>query len=187
LKATLKDIAQLSSGIYTKPDFEGDVYYVQAKHFNSDGEFDFSVKPDLRLEGKIEKHLLKTGDILLAVKGNNNFAVQYKGLIKNAVASSTFIVIRLRDQSQVLPEFLNWYLNHPQTQLFFKDQSKGSAIASISISSIEDLELFIPVVEIQRIILNLTKLRQREKKIRQQLTTLRENYIQQQLLDSIKN
>ena len=186
MKRTLKDISQLSSGIYTKPDLDGDVYYVQAKHFNSDGEFDFSVKPDLRLEGKIEKHLLIKGDVLLAVKGNNNFAVQYKGAIEKAVASSTFIVIRLKDQSIVLPEFLNWYLNHPQTQLFFKDKSKGSAIASISINSIEGLELYIPTVEKQHIILNLTNLRKREKKIRQQLTVLRDNYIQQQLLNSIK-
>jgi len=185
LKKTLKDIAHLSSGIYTKPDLDGEVYYVQAKHFNSDGEFDFSVKPDLRLEGKIEKHLLKTGDILLAVKGSNNFAVSYKGRVK-AVASSTFIVIRLKDQTTVLPDFLVWYLNHSQTQLFFKDKAKGSGIPSISISAIEEMELSVPDIEKQRTILNLSKLRIREKQIRQQLTILRDNYIQQQLLNSIK-
>jgi len=185
LKKILKGIAQLSSGIYTKPDLDGEVYYVQAKHFSSDGEFDFSVKPDLRLEGKIEKHLLQTGDILLAVKGSNNFAVSYKGRVK-AVASSTFIVIRLKNQTTVLPDFLVWYLNHTQTQLFFKDKAKGSGIPSISISSIEEMELSIPDIEKQRMILNLSKLRIREKQIRQQLTILRDNYIQQQLLNSIK-
>jgi restriction endonuclease S subunit len=185
LKKQLKDIAQLSSGIYTKPDLDGEVYYVQAKHFNSDGEFDFSVKPDLRLEGKIEKHLLQTGDILLAVKGSNNFAVPYKGRVK-AVASSTFIVIRLKNKTTVLPDFLVWYLNHAQTQLFFKDKAKGSGIPSISISSIEEMELSIPDIEKQRTILNLSRLRIREKQIRQQLTILRDNYIQQQLLNSIK-
>jgi restriction endonuclease S subunit len=186
LKTILKHIAQLSSGIYTKPDFEGDVYYVQARHFNKDGEFDFSVKPDLKLEGKIEKHLLKPGDILLAVKGTNNFAVQYKGLIEKAVASSTFIVIRLRDQNQVLPEFLCWYLNHPQTQLFFKDRSRGSAIPSITIGTIDELTVFVPTVQKQKIILELHNLRKKEKEIKRQIETLRENHIQQQLLDSIK-
>lgn len=179
-------MANLSSGIYATPDLEGDVYYVQAKHFNSDGEFDFTTKAGLRLGGKIERHLLKIGDVLLVAKGSNNFAVHYKGLVK-AVASSTFIIIRLRNQNQILPEYLTWYLNHPQTQLFFKDKSKGSGIPAISINAIEDMELFIPTTEKQQTILNLAKLRTREKQIRQQLTTLRDNYIQQQLLDSIKN
>jgi len=176
----------MSSGIYTKPDVDGDVYYVQAKHFNNDGEFDFSVKPELRLEGKIERHLLRAGDVLLAAKGSDNFAVQYRGLIKKAVASSIFIVIRIKDQSKVLPEFLTWYLNHPQTQLFFKDQSKGSAIPSISIGSIEDLEIFIPPIDKQRTILSISELSKKEKQIRQQLVSIRENYIQQQLFNSIK-
>lgn len=187
MKTTLSHIAQLSSGIYTKPDFEGEVYYVQARHFNNDGEFDFSVKPDLRLEGKIEKHLLKAGDILLAVKGSNNFAVHYKGIIEKAVASSTFMVIRLRDQSKVLPDFLNWYLNHPQTQLFFKDKSKGSGIPSISIGSIENLEVYVPTIEKQQTVLKLYDLRKREKELKLQIEKVRENQIQQQLLDSIKN
>ena len=71
-------------------------------------------------------------------------------------------------------------------QLFFKDKAKGSGIPSISISSIEEMELSIPDIEKQRTILNLSKLRVRERQIRQQLTILRDNYIQQQLLNSIK-
>lgn len=185
LKTTLKEIAQLSSGIYTTPDLEGDVYYVQAKHFNKAGEFDFTIKPDLRHEGKIEKHLLIIGDVLLVAKGSNNFAVQYKGRVK-AVASSTFIIIRLKNQKQILPEFLTWFLNHPQTQMFIKEKSKGSGIPSISISAIEDMIIFVPAIEKQQTILKLDKLRTREKQIHQQLTTLRENFLQQQLLNSIK-
>jgi len=185
LNQKLNNIAFLSSGIYAKPDVDGDIYYVQAKHFNKDGEFDFSTSPDLRLDGKIEKHLLKIGDVLLVAKGNNNLAVSYKGRVK-AVASSTFIVIRIKDQDQLLPEFLAWQLNHTQSQLYFKNKAKGSGIPAISIGSIEDMDLFIPSIQKQLTILNLTKLRIREKQIRQQLTILRDNYIQQQLLESIK-
>lgn len=186
LKTTLRNIAALSSGIYAKPDLEGEVYYVQAKHFNDKGEFDFTVKPELRLDGKIEKHLLRTGDILLASKGDYNYAVQYRGLIDKAVASSTFIVVRVRDQSQLLPEFLTWYLNHPGTQLFFKDRSKGSAITSLAIGAIADLAIFVPPVPKQKIILKLDELRKKETQLRQQLAAVRENCIQQQLFNTIK-
>lgn len=186
MKSKLKAIAQLISGLYTKPDIDGEVYYVQAKHFNSNGDFDFSVKPDLKLEGKIEKHLLKTGDILLVAKGGNNFAVQYKGLIQKAVASSIFIVIRIKDQDAILADYLTWYLNHPQTQLLLKEYSKGSGIPSIAINVLSELEVYIPPLVKQRTIIELYKLRKKEKEITFYLETLREKYIQQQLLNSIK-
>lgn len=179
-------MAQLISGLYTKPDIDGDVYYIQAKHFNNNGDFDFSVKPDLKLEGKIEKHLLKTGDILLVAKGNNNFAVQYRGLIQKAVASSIFIVIRLTDQDTILPDYLTWYLNHPQSQLLLKEFSKGSGIPSIAINVLGELEFNLPPLKKQKTIIELYRLRKKEKEITFRLETLRDNYIQQQLLNSIK-
>ena len=175
------------SGIYMKPDFEGEIYYIQAKHFNNNSEFDFSIKPDLKSDWKIEKHLLRPGDVLLAGKGNNNFAVHYKGIVKQAIASSTFIVIRILDQSMILPEFLSWYLNHPQTQLFFKDQSRGTDILSLTIRSIRDMDIFIPPVKKQRDILELYSLRKREKELKHQIEILREDQVQNQLLHLTKN
>jgi len=185
LNTLLKNIAQLFSGVYIKPGVDGNIYYIQAKHFDKNREFDPAVKPELRLDEKTERHLLKSGDILLAAKGYDNFAVQYKGFVDKAVASSIFIVIRIRDQKQVLPEFLTWYLNLTKTQQFFKNYSKGSDIPAITIGLIKDLEIFIPTIEKQHAVLKMAELTKRENQLRQQITALRNGQIQQQLLQVI--
>jgi restriction endonuclease S subunit len=186
LKNKLEHIAKLSSGIYIKPDLEGSIYYLQAKHVDANGNFDFSFEPEVKWDNKITKHLLHPGDVLLACKGSYNFAVHYKGIINNAIASSTFIVIRIADQDSLLPKFLCWYLNHPQTQLFFKDQARGTDILSLTIGAIKEMDIFIPPVKKQKLILDLDRNRKKEKELKHRIETLREQQVQQQLLQSIK-
>lgn len=184
MKKRLKDIAGIFSGVYLKPNPEGDIYYIQAKNFNK-GEF-HSAEPDLKFNIGIHQYLLRPGDVLLAIKGNNNFAFHYDGTPGKAIASSTFIVIRIWDQDNLLPEFFSWYLNHPQTQLFFKDQSRGTDILSITIRLVKEIDVFIPSVAKQKIILELDKLRKKEKELRQKIERLRDDGVQQQLLQVIK-
>lgn len=186
MKTLLSNIASVHSGIYAKPDFEGEVYYVQAKHFNSEKEFDTSVKPDLQLEGKIKTHLLQTGDILLAAKGNKNFAVLYKGVIKPAVASSMFIIIRIKEQHAVMPEFVTWFLNLKSTQTFLQSCSKGSGIPSITKNVVENLEIVIPPSEKQQAIIKFHSLRKLERSIYKQIDDLKEQEIQHLLLTALK-
>ena len=186
MKTLITNIATIHSGIYAKPDLEGEVFYVQAKHFNSAKEFDASIKPDLHLEGKIIKHLLKTGDILLAAKGNNNFAVHFKGMIKPAVASSIFIVIRIKDQRAILPEFITWFLNLHSTQTHFKNSSKGSALQSLTKNEVEQFEIAIPTLEKQQAIIKFYNLRKLERSISKQLDNLKEQEIQHLLLTKLK-
>jgi len=79
----LKDIAKIQTGVYKKPDFDGDIIYLQAKHFCETG-FLKSVDEltmDLKQTDKLEKHILKNKDILFAAKGDKNFAFIYDNSI----------------------------------------------------------------------------------------------------------
>lgn len=185
LKTRLLDIATVHSGIYAKPDYQGEVYYVQARHFDSNLEFDTQVKPDLKLEGKIMKHLLQKGDVLLAAKGNDNFAVQYKGIIKPAVASSMFIVIRIKNYG-VLPEYLAWFLNLGSTQKHLHTISKGSDLRSLTQSQVEQIEVVIPPLQTQHNIAQFYLLRKRERTLYRKLDELKEQELQSLLITSLK-
>ncbi len=185
LKTHLFNIANVHSGIYAKPDYQGEVYYVQARHFDSDLEFNTQVKPDLKLEGKIAKHLLQIGDVLLAAKGNDNFAVQYKGIIKPAVASSMFIVIRIKD-SNVLPEYVTWFLNLEATQTYLRASSRGSDLRSLTQSIVEQIEIVIPPLQKQRAVVEFQTLRKKERILYKKLDELKEQEIQTLLLTSLK-
>lgn len=176
------EVAQIQTGIWAKPVANGQVYYVQARHFNHNREFMHTV-PDLAMDTTISKHILQPGDVLIAAKGYDHFAVTYQGNIKPAVASSMFIV--LRPQKILLPEYLTWYMNHPKTQYILSGNAKGTALPSLTKKDIGDLEILIPSIARQEIILKIETLRIREKQIKQQIATLTESRIQQLIFNAI--
>ena len=185
MKAVLKNITSIQTGVFAKPIQKGEVVYLQAKHFDESGELAEKLYPDLDLDSKIEKHLLKKGDVLFAAKGSKNFAAWYENDKMPAVASTSFFVIRLIDKN-VLPGYLTWFLNHPGTQTLLKGQARGSSIASISKAVLSELEIPIPSIHKQELILRIFKLHNRERNLKQQIENLREIEIQNLLINAIK-
>jgi restriction endonuclease S subunit len=185
LKTTLGHIANIQTGVFAKPVAEGEIAYLQARHFDENGELVGLLHPDLLAEGISEKHLLLAGDVLFSAKGTKNFAAIFESHNPASVASTSFFVLRLQDGS-VLPEYLVWYINHPNSQNLLKGEARGTSIPSISKSMLESLEISIPDLNTQKLILKIAKLRNREKKLKQQIETLREKQIQQQIINSIK-
>jgi restriction endonuclease S subunit len=177
LKYPLADLAELQSGIYANPERTGDVLYLQARHFNSDGHVDPTFRPDLPLAGN---------DILLAAKGHRNFAVKYRSEIGPAVASSVFTLIRIRQPDAVLPDYLLWFLNQAQTQAYFQSESRGSSLPSLNQKSLESVQVPVPLVSKQRAIVAFAELAKKEKALRQKLEALRDNVNQQLILQSIR-
>jgi restriction endonuclease S subunit len=185
LKTTLKNIATIQTGVFAKPIQSGEIVYLQAKHFDENGELKETLYPDLNLKSKIEKHLLRKGDILFAAKGTKNFAAWYENEAIPAVASTSFFVIRI-NESYIIPGYLTWFLNHPDTQYLLKSYARGTSIASISKAVLSELEIPIPNIQKQELILKIFKLRNREKKLTQKIQDLRERYIQEELINAIK-
>jgi len=185
LKTTLGHIATIQTGVFAKPVSKGEIVYLQARHFDENGELVGLLHPELLAEEISEKHLLLAGDVLFSAKGTKNFAALFEDHNPASVASTSFFVIRLQDDA-VLPEYLAWYINQPVSQNFLKGEAKGTSIASISKSMLESLEVLIPEISTQKLILKIAKLRDREKKLKQQIETLREKQIQQQIINSIK-
>jgi len=185
LKTLIKDITNIQTGLFAKPAGIGELVYLQSKHFDEYGQLHSVLHPDLLAEGISEKHLLKNGDVLFAAKGTKNFAAVFENHNEPSVASTSFFVIRPTD-NKVLPQFLAWFLNNHTTQTLLKGQAIGTSIPSISKQVLENLEITVPNIEIQKAILHITKLRNKEKSLKQKIETLREKQIQQQIINAIK-
>lgn len=185
MKTLIKDITNIQTGLFAKPTGIGELVYLQSKHFDEFGQLHSVLHPDLPAEGISEKHLLKDGDVLFAAKGTKNFAAVFENHNEPSVASTSFFVIR-PTYNKVLPQFLAWFLNNHTTQTLLKGQAIGTSIPSISKQVLENLEITIPSIETQQAILQITKLRNREKSLKQKIETLREKQIQQQIINAIK-
>lgn len=184
MRRTLSELANVRSGIFAKPESTGDAVYLQAKHFDEHGEMASEPPADLKIAGPVRKHLLLAGDILFAAKGSKNFAAVYHGYFP-AVASTTFFVLRLKDES-VLSEYVSWLLNSAATQAVLKRQAIGSAMVSISKAVLENLELAVPSIEKQEQILAIAHLSKTEHELRLKIADLRQNQIQHQIRNAIK-
>lgn len=188
MKTTLRHIANIQTGIFAKPSSKGEIAYLQSKHFDETGQLQSILHPDLKADNITEKHLLRIGDVLFAAKGTKNFATLYESKNQLSVASTSFFVIRIKNEftNKIFSEFLVCLLNHPLTQKFLKGKAIGSSIASISKSVLEDLEISIPEIKTQKAVLKISQLYNTEKKINQQIQALREKQIQQQIINAIK-
>jgi restriction endonuclease S subunit len=185
LKIKIQDIASIQTGLFAKPSGIGELVYLQSKHFDEYGQLHSVLHPDLVAEGISEKHLLKDGDVLFAAKGTKNFATVFENHNEPSVASTSFFVLRPTD-NKILPEYLSWFLNHPETQILIKDKARGTAIPSIRKTVLEDLEISIPSIEKQRTVIQLSALVRKENELRMSILQQRKQLIQQQIINAIK-
>lgn len=185
MKTKLKNIANVLSGLYARTVPEGEIVFLQARHFDENGLIMNFIHPELMKNVSVERHLLKPGDVLFAAKGTRNFAAVFGIQNQPCVASTSFFVIRTQG-STIAPEYLAWYLNHIDTQRNLKNKAIGSSIVSISKPVLEELEIFVPDLKIQQTILEISRLRNQEKQLKKRIEMLREQQIQQVILKAIQ-
>jgi restriction endonuclease S subunit len=187
LKTTLTHIANIQTGIYALPVKSGKVVYLQARHFNENGILLDTVEPELELNNQTQKHLLNEGDVIFAAKGIKNFATRYESKNGYCVASSTFLVIRLKEEFRniVNPDYLCWFLNHPKTQEWIKVAARGSSMASIPKAKLQELEITLPPIEKQQLIVHINALQYAESLLLNQIHLLKEKYTQHLLITAI--
>lgn len=188
MQKKLEDMASITTGIYEKSQPAGDTLYLQGKHFDESGGFreDLIVFQELQADERLSKHLLQDGDILLVAKGESNRACLYQEDIGQAVASSTFFVIRLTENG-LLPLFLQWYFNTTYIQELLSGLSKGTQIASLSKKALSEIEIPIPPLKIQKQILEMQGLWNKEKSITIELLNLKDSMYQKLLLNQAKS
>ncbi|KPA12280.1 restriction endonuclease subunit S [Candidatus Magnetomorum sp. HK-1] len=103
-----------------------------------------------------------------------------------AFIAAPLLRIRINKQHQILPEYLNWFINQNNAQQFFTKRSKGTAHKMISKKTVEDLEVIVPDIQMQRNIIELAKLSYLETVLMNQILQKRHQYISKVLMDMTK-
>jgi len=159
----LKDIAELVSG-YTfrdaiKDDPMGSLLVLQGKNVPND----YSIRDLSGLvrisDDKIRNpYLLHQGDIIIVsrISALSSFrSAIFSSNMDNIMPSSSVYVIRIKD-ADIMPSYVSLYLNSETGQKkIFDLSSGGSYIRTIPIKSLITLEIPIPSIERQQIIVSL--------------------------------
>jgi hypothetical protein len=176
---TIAELASVAS-VYTGYHFRGSVNHkpdgqyavIQAKDVDDSLSFDPEKLARVDLDSDAERYLLRRGDVLFLSRGQRPWAMPLSDLVGATIAPSSFYVVRA-DSSRIRPEYLAWYLNHDSTQATLKTMTTGSNIPFVSRAEFEKLPVAAPVISVQDKIISLTRLKETERKLLQELASHR--------------
>lgn len=186
-QSTLGEVAEIHSGFTLRkgPVDESKMYSIIQVNDLTDN---FQIDPE-KIVKKVnatpsDQYLLKENDILFISKGENNYAALSKSNIRDIIVSNSFLIIRNLNPG-ILPEYLHWFINSDQGQQEIDEMRRGNTVPYIPKSALMELSVLIPPPEIQKKIVNIRNLQERELKLRERISEMRKNLVNAYLLGQL--
>lgn len=176
----MKDIALIQMGYSFRTRLEsmvtGTVSVIQMKDLTDQNRVDHNALVLVDMETPKEHHLVKPGDLIFRSRGlttNSAILLDDPG---TAVVAAPLLRIRVKARD-LMPEYLNWFISQKPAQTFFASQAKGTTQRMISKEALEELEVFVPSLDRQRVIVSLASLAEEEQHIMENLAEKRRKYV----------
>ena len=186
----LKDIAEIQTGYSFRNKLthskSGNIYVIQMKDLDS--EYVCNKNEDLfKIDSYniSDKHFVRQGDLFFKSRGKINNSSLLIDKMK-AVLSAPQLLIRIKNNDKVLPEYLNWYLGQPIAQSYFNSVSEGTSQKMISRTALANFEVLVPPIEKQLLITELSNLQRKENEILKILSEKKEQYYNNVLMNIAK-
>jgi len=187
----LKNIAKIQSGYINRGKIEsrddGTCLLLQAKDTDSDGlsyRTEALVRFMPRLSGK--DWFLKPGDILFMARGARNYSLIIDKMPDGVLAAACFFIVRVSN-SEVLPEYLWWYLNQAPVEGYLKRFSGRSVhMPVVRRAVLESIDIPVPPVNVQKKVADLTALMTKEQDLYKKLAEKRKYLMTEICLETIR-
>lgn len=132
-----------------------------------------------------QKHRVQPSDVLFVGRGARNDAAVFTGGADDVIAAPHLFV--LRAGRELLPEFLVWFLNLPETQERIRSFRSGSALPFVPMEALARMDVPVPSLRIQKCIAAIEQLSQREQELLQQIKNKRRVLIDSLLLEAVRH
>jgi restriction endonuclease S subunit len=118
---------------------------------------------------------LKPGDILFMARGARNFSVLIDKLPDSVLAAACFFIVRISN-SEILPEYLFWYLNQlPVGEYLKRFSGRGVHMPVVKRAVLESIDIPFPPIKTQKKISEINKLLQKEQDLYKKLAEKQKN------------
>jgi hypothetical protein len=187
LKTSLATIAEVRMGYSFRSrletDAEGDVAVIQMKDIDDANLLHPEGLARIQMPDLKDRHLVQEGDLLFRSRGVTNSAALVGGGLGRAVLAAPMLLIRPKTEV-VEPAYLQWFINHPATQAVLAGQAAGTAVKMIGKRVLDDLQVVLPPLEKQRLIVEVARLASREVALLEELRGRRKALLEGILLRS---
>jgi len=159
----------------------GDHFVIQLRdivHSERGFYLDFSNVVKRNLPEQDEREYLKTGDVLVTIKGVTKHAFLVNKVPTKTVPSQHFIRLRSPDFQKIIPEYIEYLVNLPYSQRWFSRKSKGGYKGTINSKILGALPFPVISTEEQKKIVALSQEVQKEKNLLLDLIENRELQLQ---------
>jgi restriction endonuclease S subunit len=180
-KKKLGDISTIQTGVYEKSSYGGEVACLQVGDLLPGATVASAMK--VARSKRIDNYILQKGDLLFAGKGTTYLCKIFDFDIL-AVPSTTLYSVRLQTDA-ASPEYLCWYLNHPNIVAEVKKSQSGAGTPLIHKSTLENLEIMLPDKETQKRIVELSVLQSREEYLLKTIAERRSQIVNQILINEL--
>ena len=189
MKIELKNIANIHLGYSFRSKIQkennGNVFVIQMKDLTKEFGVDVNNLDKTEIPDIKAHYLMRKNDLIFKTRGLDTTAsILDKDLI-NIILSAPLLRIRIESKN-VLPEYVFWYINQAPAQIFLNRRAKGTFQKMITKQVLEELEIEIPPLELQRKIVKVVKLAEREQRILENLRIKKNELVSAILLNSIK-
>jgi len=136
----------------------------------------------------IRRYEVFNGNVIFLSKGRRNNATFIEGLHSDlpTIVAGYFFILRIKNQ-EVLPEYLAWSINQQPAQAYLQRVARGSGMPFIPKDAFSSLEIDVPPVKIQKLIIKLHKLSLKEENILTNIKTRRNELLQGICLKAAKS
>lgn len=133
-----------------------------------------------------EELFLRSGDVLFPNRGTRTTAIVFRMAAAQVIAGAQFFVLRA-NEANVLPEYLAWFLRTEESARHFEGRRKGTYVQIIERRDLEELELPLPPLAVQRKIVEVAALAVEERALSERVAALRARQVEGELAGVAKH
>jgi restriction endonuclease S subunit len=185
----LKEIAEIQMGYSFRSKLLGqqdsNVAVIQMKDLTEANTVETSSLIKIYLDKFDDRHIVKKSDLVFRSRGQNNTMAIMNKELQNAVLAAPLLKIRI-NKKVILPEYLLWFINNPESRRWFSKRREGSHGGMINKKALEEFEVLIPSLDKQKEILEISNSMMKEEQIMKRLLVLHKQYNSHLLLKIAK-
>lgn len=116
-------------------------------------------------ERPLDRYLVRAGDLVFRTRGERTTATAIDPRFREPAVALIPLFILRPDRDRVMPEYLEWAINHSVAQRHFDRVARGTGTRMILRPGLEDLQISLPSLRTQRLVVAFHNLADREFKL----------------------
>ncbi len=136
------------------------------------------------LSGRVGNQALSLGDVLIRPRGSHFGAAVVSEMDRLTVAVAPLYVLKIKT-TEANPDYVAWWINRDEQQKLLLAQSHGTHMPTVPKEGLERLQIELPPVATQEMIVEIIDLRNRKRELLRKLEDLEDTFAEQMIENAL--